>query len=59
MLYHIREVTFICGRSGVCALGAVAAEYSGDEQLMNYYLNQFKGVLLFSFSQLNLDLVVK
>lgn len=41
-----REVTFICGRSGVCALGAVAAEYSGDEQLMNYYLNQFKGIKL-------------
>ncbi|KAF5185332.1 Lanc-like protein gcr2 [Thalictrum thalictroides] len=38
--------TFICGRAGVCALGAVAAKHTGDEQLINYYLAKFKEIQL-------------
>ncbi|CBI28768.3 hypothetical protein VitviT2T_017735 [Vitis vinifera] len=41
-----RDVTFICGRAGVCALGAVAAKHNGDERLMNYYLTQFNEIKL-------------
>ncbi|KAJ4975584.1 hypothetical protein NE237_000690 [Protea cynaroides] len=39
-------VTFICGRAGVCALGAVAAKDAGDEQLCNYYITKFKEIKL-------------
>ncbi|XP_042519441.1 lanC-like protein GCL2 [Macadamia integrifolia] len=39
-------VTFICGRAGVCALGAVAAKQAGDERLLDYYINQFKQIKL-------------
>lgn len=45
----VRDVTFICGRAGVCALGAVAAKHSGDEPLMRYYLTQFGEVGLHFF----------
>ena len=38
-------MTFLCGRAGVCALGAVLAKHAGDEQLLNYYLVQFREVL--------------
>ncbi|XP_061367256.1 lanC-like protein GCR2 isoform X2 [Gastrolobium bilobum] len=38
------RVTFICGRAGVCALGAVIAKHIGDETLLNYYLRQFKEI---------------
>jgi hypothetical protein len=38
------RVTFICGRAGVCALGAVIAKQAGDERLLDYYLRQFKEV---------------
>jgi len=38
------RVTFICGRAGVCALGAVTAKHAGDEILFDYYLKQFKEV---------------
>ncbi|EEF44459.1 lanC-like protein GCL2 isoform X2 [Ricinus communis] len=41
-----RDVTFLCGRAGVCALGAVAAKYANDQDLQNYYLNQFGEVKL-------------
>ncbi|KAK4484442.1 hypothetical protein RD792_007024 [Penstemon davidsonii] len=41
-----RDVTFICGRAGVCALGAVVAKYLGDDQLLYYYLAKFKEVSL-------------
>ncbi|KAL3509404.1 hypothetical protein ACH5RR_028805 [Cinchona calisaya] len=41
-----RDVTFICGRAGVCALGAVVAKYMGDDQLLHYYLMQFKAIRL-------------
>lgn len=39
-------MTFICGRAGVCALGAVAAKYAGDERSLSYYLAKFKEVLV-------------
>lgn len=41
-----RDVTFICGRAGVCALGAVAAKHGGDDESLRYYLAQFQQVLL-------------
>ncbi|TXG67066.1 hypothetical protein EZV62_008341 [Acer yangbiense] len=44
---HLR-VTFICGRAGVCALGAVLAKHAGDERLLNHYLTQFKEIKLTS-----------
>ncbi|KAL2557811.1 LanC-like protein GCL2 [Forsythia ovata] len=40
--HHSRDVTFMCGRAGVCALGAVVAKYMDDDQLLQYYLTQFK-----------------
>ncbi|KAK3199052.1 hypothetical protein Dsin_022467 [Dipteronia sinensis] len=33
-----RRVTFICGRAGVCALGAVLAKHAGDERQLNRFL---------------------
>uniref|UniRef100_A0A2C9W6I8 LanC-like protein GCR2 n=1 Tax=Manihot esculenta TaxID=3983 RepID=A0A2C9W6I8_MANES len=39
---NFRRVTFICGRAGVCALGAVVAKHAGDERLLDSYLTQFK-----------------
>ncbi|OVA00559.1 Lanthionine synthetase C-like [Macleaya cordata] len=39
-------VTFLCGRAGVCALGAVAAKHAGDERLLNHYLTQFQEIKL-------------
>ncbi|XP_077223750.1 lanC-like protein GCL2 [Tasmannia lanceolata] len=36
--------TFICGRAGVCALGAVVAKQAGDQRLMDHYLTQFKKI---------------
>lgn len=41
-----RHVTFICGRAGVCALGAVVAKNVGDEALLNHYLSSFREVTL-------------
>lgn len=41
-----RDVTFICGRASVCALGAVAAKYAGDERSLSYYLAKFKEIRL-------------
>ncbi|GFP78788.1 lanc-like protein gcl2 [Phtheirospermum japonicum] len=41
-----RDVTFLCGRGGVCALGAVVAKYMNDDQLLHYYLAQFKEIRL-------------
>lgn len=38
-------MTFICGRAGVCALGAVIAKHAGDGRLLDNYLRQFKEVL--------------
>jgi len=44
-----RDVTFICGRAGVCALGAVAAKDAGDDESLRYYLAQFQQVLQFDY----------
>ncbi|KAJ6383453.1 hypothetical protein OIU78_026855 [Salix suchowensis] len=41
-----RDVTFICGRAGVCALGAVAAKHANDEALQRYYLSKLGGIKL-------------
>ncbi|KAK9044003.1 hypothetical protein V6N11_072326 [Hibiscus sabdariffa] len=41
-----RDVTFLCGRAGVCALGAVAARYAGNQELLNHYLTQFREIKL-------------
>ena len=41
-----KDIIFICGRAGVCALGAVVVKYSGDERLMNYYLSRFNEIKL-------------
>lgn len=40
-----RQVTFICGRGGVYALGAVVAKHSGDVGLCDHYLTKFKEVV--------------
>ncbi|XP_022140440.1 lanC-like protein GCL2 [Momordica charantia] len=40
------DVTFICGRAGICAIGAVAAKRAGDEQLLSYYLGEFNEIKL-------------
>ncbi|KAG6479365.1 lanC-like protein GCL2 [Zingiber officinale] len=37
-------VTFICGKAGVCALGAVVAKEAGDEGLLNLYLSSFREI---------------
>ncbi|CAA2995773.1 lanC GCL2 [Olea europaea subsp. europaea] len=42
--FQSRDVTFICGRAGVCALGAVVAKYRDDDQLLQYYITQFKEI---------------
>ncbi|MQL78252.1 hypothetical protein Taro_010665 [Colocasia esculenta] len=41
-----RDVTFICGRAGVCAIGALAAKYAGDVTLLNHYLSSFREIHL-------------
>ncbi|KAF5730659.1 hypothetical protein HS088_TW19G00252 [Tripterygium wilfordii] len=40
------RVTFICGRAGVYALGAVVAKHSGDERLLYHYFTEFKEIKL-------------
>lgn len=40
------HVTFICGRAGVCALGAAVAKYARDKELLAYYLSSFKEIKL-------------
>nr|GEW58010.1 LanC-like protein GCL2 [Tanacetum cinerariifolium] len=37
-------VSFLSGRAGVCALGAVVAKHQGNEQMVDYYLTQFKKI---------------
>nr|GMC59778.1 lanC-like protein GCL1 [Ipomoea batatas] len=37
----IRHITFLCGRGGLYALGAVAANYCGDQQKRDFYLDCF------------------
>ncbi|KAG9145482.1 hypothetical protein Leryth_019844 [Lithospermum erythrorhizon] len=45
---HSRDVTFLCGRAGVCALGAVVAKFLGDDKLLQYHLAQFKEITITS-----------
>ena len=44
-LWDGRHVTFICGRAGVCALGAVVAKYNSNGRLCDQYINKFKEVI--------------
>ncbi|CAI9089435.1 OLC1v1024008C1 [Oldenlandia corymbosa var. corymbosa] len=37
-----RDVSFICGRAGVCALGSVVAKSMGDNDLMDCYVIKLK-----------------
>lgn len=41
-----RRVSFICGRAGVFALGAVAAKLANDGRLVEHYLEKFKDVIM-------------
>ncbi|XP_022981295.1 lanC-like protein GCR2 [Cucurbita maxima] len=41
-----RRVSFLCGRAGVCALGAVAAKLANDGRLVDHYLEKFKHIKL-------------
>ncbi|KAG4165050.1 hypothetical protein ERO13_A13G056100v2 [Gossypium hirsutum] len=41
-----RDATFLCGRAGVCALGAVAAKYAGNQESLNHYLTPFREIKL-------------
>ncbi|KAL8476225.1 hypothetical protein ACS0TY_028764 [Phlomoides rotata] len=36
-----RHVTFVCGRGGVYSLGAITANYCGDQKKRDYYLDCF------------------
>jgi hypothetical protein len=41
-----RFLTFICGRAGVCALGAVIAKHCDDQLRLTQYLSSFDEVRL-------------
>ncbi|CAM0956620.1 unnamed protein product [Alopecurus aequalis] len=41
-----RFLTFICGRGGVCALGAVIAKHCNDQLLMTHYLSSFDEIIV-------------
>lgn len=41
-----RFLTFICGRAGVCALGAVIAKHCDDQLRVTQYLSSFDEVRL-------------
>jgi hypothetical protein len=41
---RIRFLTFICGRAGVCALGAVIAKHCDDQMMLTQYLSYFDEV---------------
>ncbi|CAI9102147.1 OLC1v1000369C1 [Oldenlandia corymbosa var. corymbosa] len=41
-----RDVSFIYGRAGVCALGAVVAKSMKDEELMDNYVSKFRMIEL-------------
>lgn len=43
-----RHVTFLCGRGGVYALGAIVASYSGDQSKLDLFLGLFLEVPVFS-----------
>uniref|UniRef100_A0A0E0R0Y3 Uncharacterized protein n=2 Tax=Oryza TaxID=4527 RepID=A0A0E0R0Y3_ORYRU len=39
-------LTFICGRAGVCALGAVIAKHCNDQLLLTHYLSSFDEIIV-------------
>nr|XP_043612767.1 lanC-like protein GCL2 [Erigeron canadensis] len=39
-----RDVSFLLGRVGVCALGAVVAKHRNNVQMVDYYLTQFREI---------------
>ncbi|KAB8113182.1 hypothetical protein EE612_052114 [Oryza sativa] len=41
-----RFLTFICGRAGVCALGAVIAKHCNDQLLLTHYLSSFDEIIV-------------
>lgn len=49
-------MTFICGRAGVCALGAVIARHSGDERLLDYYQRHLVLFILYPCDNSNLHI---
>jgi hypothetical protein len=53
------RVTFICGRAGVCALGAVIAKHAGDERLLDYYLRQFKEVFYCIYFRIIICMIIQ
>jgi len=42
-----RHVTFLCGRGGVCTLGAIVANYRGDQSKRDFFLGLFLEVPIF------------
>lgn len=42
-----RHVTFLCGRGGVYALGAIVANYRGDQSKRDLFLSLFLEVPIF------------
>lgn len=44
-----RHLTFLSGRGGIYALGAVAANYCGDQQKRDSYLDRFLEVSIIIF----------
>lgn len=43
-----RHVTFLCGRGGVYALGAIVASYRGDQSKLDLFLGLFLEVPILS-----------
>jgi hypothetical protein len=41
---RVRFLTFICGRAGVCALGAVIAKHCNDQLMVTHFLSSFDEV---------------
>jgi hypothetical protein len=39
-----RFLTFICGRAGVCTLGAMIVKHCGDHMMLTQYLSYFDEV---------------
>lgn len=40
-IFGTRHLTFLCGRGGIYALGAVSANYCGDQRKRAVYLDKF------------------
>ena len=44
MSFLVRYFTFICGRAGIYALGAAAAKYAENNDMMHYFLKPLREV---------------